>query len=90
VHAGTVHLHRSLSNTSWPSVTVLSSGAPLQGAEFPEGDDGLSVDLLEEGLGRGGVVSGGVFDHGAYEEDGPGTWEVLAAPRKKSGVAESR
>jgi len=27
--------------------------------------------------GRGGDVSGGVFDHGTYEEDGPGTWEIL-------------
>ena len=27
------------------------------------------------------IVSGGVFDHGTYEEDGPGTWEVLAFPR---------
>jgi hypothetical protein len=22
-------------------------------------------------------VSGGVFDHGTYEEDGPVTWEIL-------------
>jgi hypothetical protein len=22
-----------------------------------------------------------VFDHGTYEEDGPGTWEALASPR---------
>ena len=27
------------------------------------------------------VVSGGVFDHGTYEEDGPVTWEALASPR---------
>src|SRR5262249_38046063 len=26
-------------------------------------------------------VSGGVFDHGTYEEDSPGTWEGLASPR---------
>jgi len=49
----------------------------------PEGDDGLSVDLLEEKLGQGGGVSGGVLDHGAHEEDGPVTREVLASPRKR-------
>ena len=47
-----------------------------QGSVFPEGDDDLSVDH-----GRGGAVSGGVFDHGTHEEDGPGTWEALASPR---------
>src|SRR5262245_25156058 len=26
-------------------------------------------------------VSGGVFDHGTYEEGDPGTWEALASPR---------
>jgi hypothetical protein len=31
-----------------------------------------------------------VFDHSTHEEDGPGTWEALASPRRKSGVAESR
>ena len=31
--------------------------------------------------GRGEGVSGGVFDHGTHEEDGPGTWEALASPR---------
>ena len=32
-------------------------------------------------MGEEGYVSGGVFDHGTYEEDGPGTWEALASPR---------
>ena len=32
-------------------------------------------------LGKEGGVSGGVFDHGTYEEDGPVTWEALASPR---------
>src|SRR5712691_8054116 len=32
-------------------------------------------------LGEEGRVSGGVFDHGTHEEDGPGTWEALASPR---------
>ena len=32
-------------------------------------------------MGEEGIVSGGVFDHGAHEEDGPGTWEALAFPR---------
>jgi len=31
--------------------------------------------------GRGGGVSGGVFDYGTHEEDGAGTWEALASPR---------
>jgi len=40
--------------------------------------------------GRGGPVSGGVFDHGAYEEDGPVTWEALISPSFLAGVSESR
>ena len=47
-----------------------------QGAELLEGNNGLSVRVGEEGH-----VSGGVFDHGTHEEDGPGTWEALASPR---------
>src|SRR5690348_18172444 len=31
--------------------------------------------------GRGEGVSGGVFDHGTHEEDGPVTWEALVSPR---------
>ena len=31
--------------------------------------------------GESGVVSGGVFDHGTHEEDGPVAWEALASPR---------
>ncbi len=27
------------------------------------------------------MVSGGVFDHGTHDEDGPVTWEALASPR---------
>jgi hypothetical protein len=40
----------------------------------------------------GEVVSapGGVFDHGAQEEDDPGTWEALVLPRKQTGATESR
>jgi len=53
-----------------------------EGSVFPEGDDGLSVDLLEEKLGQGGGVSGGVLHHGAHEEDGPVTREALASPRE--------
>jgi hypothetical protein len=47
---------------------------------------------LREGVfwARRGLVSGGVFDHSTHEEDGPGTWEALAFPRRNSGVAESR
>jgi len=32
-------------------------------------------------LGEERGVSGGVFDYGTHEEDGPGTWEALASPR---------
>lgn len=41
-----------------------------QGSVSPEGDDDLSVSMGEEWL-----VSGGVYDHGTQEEDGPGTLE---------------
>jgi hypothetical protein len=34
-------------------------------------------------MGEEGIVSGGVFDHGTQEEDGPGTWEALASPREQ-------
>ena len=47
-----------------------------QGSVSPEGDDDISVSMGEEG-----TVSGGVFDHGTHEEDGPVTREVLASPR---------
>jgi hypothetical protein len=33
------------------------------------------------GGGAEGIVSGGVFDHGTDDEDGPVTWEALASPR---------
>ena len=32
-------------------------------------------------MGEAGMVSGGVFDSGTPEEDGPVTWEALASPR---------
>jgi hypothetical protein len=32
-------------------------------------------------LGEEGAVSGGVFDHSTYEEDGLVTGEALASPR---------
>ena len=41
-------------------------------------------DPLQE-MGEEGVVSGGVFDHSTYEEDGLVTWETLASPRRDSG-----
>ena len=47
-----------------------------QGSVLPEGDDDLSGSMGEEG-----IVSGGVFDHGTHEEDGPVTREVLVSPR---------
>ena len=33
-------------------------------------------------MGKEGRISGGVFDHSTHEEDGPGTWEALASPRR--------
>jgi hypothetical protein len=33
------------------------------------------------GGGEEGIVSGGGFDHGTDDEDGPVTWEALASPR---------
>jgi hypothetical protein len=54
-------------------------------AEIREGHN----DLLRP-MGEEGTVSGGVFDHSTYEEDGPVTWEALASPRRHSGLAESR
>ena len=48
-----------------------------QGSILPEGDDASSRFM---GEGRG--VSGGVWDHGTYEEDGPVTWEALTFPRE--------
>src|SRR5262249_32044324 len=47
-----------------------------QEAEFSEGNNDLSVSWASKG-----IVSGGVFDHGTQEEDGPVTWEALAFPR---------
>ena len=49
-----------------------------EGPVFPEGNN----DPLQRGVGEEGVVSGGVFDHGTYEGDGPVTWEALASPRQ--------
>ena len=49
-----------------------------EGPVLPEGNN----NPLREFLGEEGVVSGGVFDHGTHEEDGPVTWEALASPRR--------
>ncbi len=45
-------------------------------------------DLTDMGEGR--FAPGEVFDHGTYEEDGPGTWETLVSPRRETGDSESR
>ena len=56
---------------------------------MPEGDDDFSVSMGEEG-----IVSGGVYDHGTQEEDGPGTWgaatlaAVLAGESPAGGAAQ--
>jgi hypothetical protein len=44
--------------------------------------EGNNSPLRELFWGKEGVVSGGVFDHSTYEEDGPVTWEALASPRR--------
>jgi hypothetical protein len=43
--------------------------------------EGNNSPLREVFWGKEGVVSGGVFDHSTYAEDGPVTWEALASPR---------
>ena len=50
-------------------------------AEGPVLPEGHNTPLHTYLLGKEGGVSGGVFDHGTYEEDGPVTWEALAFPR---------
>ena len=45
-----------------------------EGPGLPEGNN-TPVHMCR--LGEEGGVSGGVFDYGTYEEDGPGTWEIL-------------
>src|SRR5262250_1461710 len=50
-------------------------------AEGPVLPEGNNIPLHRCRLGEEGGVSGGVFDHGTYEEDGPVTWEALASPR---------
>jgi hypothetical protein len=49
-----------------------------EGPGVPEGNK----NPRRGSVGRGGVVSGGVFDHGTHDEDGPVTWEALASPRR--------
>jgi hypothetical protein len=44
--------------------------------------EGNNNPLREWLVGKEWVVSGGVFDHSTYEEDGPVTWEALASPRR--------
>src|SRR4029434_2991915 len=50
-------------------------------AEGPDLPEGNNTPLQRCRPGEEGHVSGGVFDHGTYEEDGPVTWEALASPR---------
>jgi hypothetical protein len=50
-------------------------------AEGPGLPEGNNTPLHTCRLGEEGGVSGGVFDHGTDEEDGPVTWEALASPR---------
>jgi hypothetical protein len=46
-----------------------------EGNRPPEGSSVIS------NTGREDDAFGGVFDHGAYEEDGPVTREILPSPR---------
>ena len=41
-------------------------------------------------MGEERHVSGGVFDHGTHEEDGPGTWEALALSQGLAFIPDSR
>jgi hypothetical protein len=50
-------------------------------AEGPGVPEGNNTPLPTGLLGEEGGVSGGVCDHGTYEEDGPVTGEALASPR---------
>ena len=66
-------------------VWAMGQAAP-QPRVFPEAagpvvPEGPTTPLHPSLLGKAGGVSGGVFDHGTYEEDGPVTGEALAAPR---------
>jgi hypothetical protein len=42
----------------------------------------LKATTISPLMGEEGIVSGGVFDHGTHEEDGPVTGEVLVSPRR--------
>jgi hypothetical protein len=53
-----------------------------QGVRTPEGNSDAIVK------GQEGVASGGVFDHGTQEEDGPGTWEALVSPQGDRRLGE--
>jgi len=46
--------------------------------------------MTSASVGEEGFISGGVFDQGRHEADGPVTWEALASPRPNPGDAESR
>ena len=49
----------------------------------------LEDNTAEPDMGRGGGP-GEVVDYGAYEEDGPGTWEALASLENETGATETR
>lgn len=53
--------------------------------ELPTSED----NIAESAKGRRGGPDG-VLDHGACEEDGPGTWEALISLEKTTGVTETR
>jgi hypothetical protein len=40
-------------------------------------------------MGEERIVSGGVYDHGTQEEDGPGTWEARASGLGSEGAGIS-
>ena len=69
----------------YANVRAMGQAAPkpliFPEAEGPVLPEGNNTPLHTWRLGEEGGVSGGVFDHGTDEEDGPGTWEALASPR---------
>ena len=45
--------------------------------------ENLKTAAAIKGRGQEVAASAGEFDHGAFEEDGPATWEIPCVPRRK-------
>ncbi len=48
--------------------------------------DNLKATRASAYMGEQWSLSGGVFDHGTREEDGPVTWETLVVPRRNPAM----